>query len=156
MVAALGLRRGEAFALRWRDIDFNEELVDIKATNHRGQILDRTKTKAGTRLVPLFESARKILLARRLRLSPERTRPEAFVFGNEAGDPLDPGNWYRHAWLPALAAADVGHFHFHALRHFAATRLDEQGMGGKLRTEIIGHSDERITNAVYTHIGRAG
>jgi hypothetical protein len=28
-------------------------------------------------------------------------------------------------------------------------------MGGKLRTEIIGHADERITNSVYTHIGRA-
>jgi len=56
---------------------------------------------------------------------------------------------------PAVIAAGEERFHSHDLRHFAATRLDEQGMGGKLRTEIIGHADERITNCVYMHIGRA-
>jgi integrase len=155
VVAALGLRRGEVFALRWRDVDFSEGLVTVAATNHRGHIYDRTKTAAGTRLVPLFDSARKRLLARRLRLRPGLTEPEAFVFANQAGGALDPGNWYRRAWLPAVVAAVAERFHFHDLRHFAATRLDEQGMGGKLRTEIIGRADERITNAVYTHIGRA-
>jgi integrase len=43
----------------------------------------------------------------------------------------------------------------HDLRHFAATRLDELGMAGKLRTEIVGHADEEITNHVYTHVSRA-
>jgi integrase len=54
-VAALGLRRGEAFALRWRDIDFDERIVHVHATNHRDRIADRTKTTAG-RLpgAPLF------------------------------------------------------------------------------------------------------
>jgi hypothetical protein len=28
-------------------------------------------------------------------------------------------------------------------------------MGGKLRTEIIGHAGENVTNAVYTHVTRA-
>jgi integrase len=69
---------------------------------------------------------------------------------------MDPGNWYRREWPPALEAAGMPRrFHFHELRHFAATRLDEQGMGGKLRTEIIGHADEEITNAVSIHVGKA-
>ena len=42
----------------------------------------------------------------------------------------------------------------HELRHFAATALDEQGMVGKLRTEIVGHANEEITNSIYTHVRR--
>jgi len=45
-------------------------------------------------------------------------------------------------------------FHVHELRHFAATALDEQGMVGKLRTEIVGHANEEITNSIYTHVRR--
>jgi integrase len=43
-------------------------------------------------------------------------------------------------------------FHVHEPRHFAATALDEQGMVGKLRTEIVGHANEEITNSIYTHV----
>jgi integrase len=77
------------------------------------------------------------------------------VFANAIGGALDPGNWYRREWSPAVKAAGGPDFHFHDLRHYSATRLDEQGMGGKLRTEIIGHADENVTNTVYTHVTRA-
>lgn len=157
-VAALGLRRGKAFALRWRDVDFDGRLVHVHATNHRGRIADHTKTKAGMRLVPLFRSAEEALLTRKLRLSLEREQwaePDGFVFANATGGAMDPGNWYRREWVPAVKAAAGPEFHFHELRHCSATRLDEQGMGGKLRTEIIGHADEEITNDTFTHISRA-
>jgi integrase len=158
VVAALGLRRGEVFALRWGDVDLDARIVHVRATNHRGRVAERTKTAARTRLVPLFRSAEEVLLARKLRLSLEReesTEPDAFVFANAIGGALDPGNWYRREWTPAVRAAGGPAFHFHDLRHFAASTLDEQGMGGKLRTEIIGHADEKVTNGVYTHISRA-
>ncbi len=76
---------------------------------------------------------------------------------------MDPGNWYRREWTPTLEKVGlievVGgksrpRFHFHELRHYAATRLDEQGMSPKLRTEVVGHADEEITNSVYTHVSR--
>jgi integrase len=154
LMAALGLRRGEAFALRWADCDFDANLVHVHATNHRGRVADRTKTKAGTRLVPLFPSAKATLEARKRRLSPA-PHPTAFVFGNTIGGAMDPGNWARREWLPALKKAGYEkRFHVHELRHFAATALDEQGMKGKLRTEIVGHANEEITNSVYTHVRR--
>ena len=52
------------------------------------------------------------------------------------------------------AAGFEKRFHVHELRHFAATALDEQGMVGKLRTEIVGHANEEITNSIYTHVRR--
>jgi integrase len=153
-MAALGLRRGECFALRWADIDFGAKLVHVRATNHRGRIADRTKTKAGVRLVPLFPSARVALEARKRRLAVE-PHATAFVLPNAIGSALDPGNWARREWLPALKKAGLEKkFHVHELRHFAATALDEQGMVGKLRTEIVGHANEEITNSIYTHVRR--
>ena len=42
-------------------MDFPAGLVHVRATNHRGRVADRTKTKAGVRLVPPFPSARAAL-----------------------------------------------------------------------------------------------
>src|SRR5205823_6536263 len=89
IAAALGLRRGELFALRWADVDFERGLVKIHATNHRARISERTKTEAGERSVPLFESARKVLAAHKL--ATRFDRPEDFVFANSVGTPMDPG-----------------------------------------------------------------
>jgi len=62
-----GLRRGELSALRWEDIDFHARTIRVHATDHRGRITEQTKTEAGEKFVPLFESARKVLAARKLR-----------------------------------------------------------------------------------------
>jgi integrase len=168
VVAALGLRRGEVVTLRWSDIDFAEGIVHVHATNHAAQIQERTKTQAGTRLVPLFMSAARVLAARQLRLPAHLSGPDNLVFANAIGGAMDPGNWYRREWAETCRAAGLTdeietaegtkrvrpRFHFHDLRHFAATQLDEQGMSGKLRTEIIGHANEDITNSVYMHVRR--
>lgn len=77
------------------------------------------------------------------------------MFANRLGGWADPGNWYRRCWKPAVEAAKVRGFHVHDLRHFAASVLDEQGMSAKLRSEIIGHTDPKITDGVYTHVGAA-
>jgi integrase len=154
VMAGLGLRRGECFALRWGDVDFVENLVTVRATNHRARIKERPKTKAGKRLVPLFPSARQALEARKRRLG-VGLHPDRLVFTNEIGGAVDPGNWYRRCWKKALRDAGLeDRFHVHDVRHFALTALDEQGMKGKLRSEVVGHADEKITNSIYTKIRR--
>ena len=149
VMASLGLRIGETFALRWADIDFEHSVVHVHATNHAGRILERTKTKAGTRLVPLYASARQVLL------DLPAPSPESLVFPNAIGGALDPHNWRRREWHRALRLSKIERdVHPHDLRHFAATQLNDQGMDGKLRSTVVGHSDERVTNSVYTHVNR--
>jgi integrase len=95
-----------------------------------------------------------MLEARRRRLA-VAPHPTAFVFANAISGATDPGNWARREWLPALKRAGLeAKFHVHELRHYCATSLDEQGMAGKLRTEVIGHANEEITNSIYTHVRR--
>lgn len=61
-------------------------------------------------------------------------------------------NWSRRVWRPTLKAAGVEDLHFHDLRHFAASALRDAGMDNKMRSVVIGHTDERVTDGVYTHI----
>ncbi len=77
LAAASGLRRGEVFALRWRDIDFERRLIHVRGSNHNG-VITPPKTAAGERLVPMFGSLRGLLLELKA-ASPFKT-PDDFVF----------------------------------------------------------------------------
>jgi len=105
------------------------------------------------RTVPLFASARAVFEAR----ADRRWMPhvwlqnaEEWVFPNWIGGPIEPSNWSRREWRPALEAAGIEDLHFHDLRHFAASALRDAGMDNKMRSVVIGHADERITDGVYT------
>lgn len=156
VTASLGLRRGEVFGLKWKDVDFERGLVKIqRQIRAGGEIIEQTKTKAGMRTVPMFASARAVFEARADRRGMPRVwlqNAEEWIFPNSIGGPIEPSNWSRREWRPALEAAGVEDLHFHDLRHFAASALRDAGMDNKMRSVVIGHADERVTDGVYTHI----
>jgi hypothetical protein len=86
---------------------------------------------------------------------PVEPHPTAFVFANAIGGPMDPGQLATEGVAAGAAdgqpRAEVPRARAAAFR---ATALDEQGMVGKLRTEIVGHANEEITNSNYTHVRR--
>lgn len=145
-----GLRRGELFALRWEDIDFSQRTIRVHATNHAGHVEEKTKTEAGERFVPLFESARKVLAARKLRT--RFNRPRDFVFGTVVGTAADPGNFVRREFKPALDRASLPAFRFHDLRHFAVSALIAEGADIKLLQAIAGHASATVTLDTYGHL----
>jgi integrase len=93
VAAAIGVRRGELFALRWSDLDFEKNTIHVHDSNYGGKLDDETKTEAGDRHLPIFKSIRGLLLERRARQ--QFSRAEDFVFGNTIGTALDPGNFVR-------------------------------------------------------------
>ena len=155
LVASLGLRRGEMLALRWSDVDFKSGVVHVRRQNKRGLIVENTKTKAGTRAVPLYASARTMLEARANRLNLTRqwlAKDERLIFPNSIGGPFEPTNWSRRVWEPAREAAGLEDVRLHDLRHFAVTALREGGMDNKLRSVVTGHTDTRTTETLYDHV----
>lgn len=152
VAASEGLGIGEVFALRWKDV--GEHAITVERQNYRGTVVDRTKTKARHRSVPLFPTARAVLDARKARLGPEQTWPESFVFASPFGGAENPDDWRRRKgnWDDALELAELERrYDFHELRKFASTQLREQGADDRLRSHmVLGHADTRITNAVYT------
>ena len=81
LVTALGLRRGEALALRWEDIDLDRGHLQIRATLQRVDgALGRSempKTKSSRRALPLPEVVVEALRAHRAAQVQERSGCEA-------------------------------------------------------------------------------
>jgi integrase len=149
VASAGGLRRGEVFALRWADIDFEARLIYVRASNQDGEIT-QTKTKAGVRSVPMFGSLRKFLLEARAASSFKA--PDAFVFCNLDGTPRSPNSWLKWEFYPALKKAGVKPFRYHDLRHYAVSQLIAQGANILQIARVAGHADPSITLRVYSHL----
>ncbi len=135
VLAATGMRRGEACALRWNDLDLGGGIIAVDEgviTAKGGAIVKAPKTRASVRSLACDE--RTVAALRTLRADQQRlaaaageTLPDgAFVFSATPGGALPP---YPDAMSHALTrirnraglATDI---HLHSLRHFHATALD--------------------------------
>jgi integrase len=148
VAATAGLRRGEVFALCWADLDFDQRLIRVRASNSDGTIT-KTKTSAGERLVPMFGSLRKTLLEQRA--ASRYGADTDLVFPDPLGRPILPNSFLKYGFYPALASAGVS-FRFHDLRHFAVSQLIAQGANILQIARVAGHSDPSITLRVYAHL----
>jgi integrase len=152
VAAATGLRRGELFGLEWADVDFGRNLIHVHRSNYAGHVEDGDlKTDAAERTIPLFKSVRKLLLERKAR---ERySEPHHFVFGSTVGTAVDPGNFVKREFRPAVKSAGYeGRFRWHDLRHFAVSQLIAQRADILLLAAVAGHSKPSVTLDVYGHL----
>jgi integrase len=149
-----GLRLGELRALRFGNVDRDRRLIRVERAYSR-QVLQRPKTDAGIRSVPLFPSvdaAVRALAARALERG--RYAPEELVFASMRGTPLQPSNFRQRVWNPALRLAgleDAG-YRFHDLRHTCVSRLVAAGADIKLVQAVAGHANPLITLKRYSHL----
>ncbi len=143
-----GMRACEIKGLQWRDIDWENHLIEIR----------RSKTPAGWRtpslnttcyeaLRTLFESAAAVGIA----------EIEHFVFpwhGREQKiDPTKPMTSWRTAWRSIRAKAGLPDIRFHDGRHTAITTLAEKGVADWVIQAQVGHVDPQMMRT-YSHIRR--
>jgi integrase len=159
-----GVRRSEALALTWKDVDLISGSLSVKRTLHciNGQIhlSERTKTAKSKRTLNL-ESANLVL--REYREKREAIfqdmgmtlRDDDFVFSRldklgENGHPLPllPDS-VTHAWIKAIRRAGLTGLRLHDARH---TNLSYQIWAGNDLSVVshnAGHSSVRVTGDVY-------
>ena len=58
----------------------------------------------------------------------------------------------QNRYRSLLKRAGIPYRNFHALRHTYATRCIEQNVDTKSVSELLGHSDVRITLQTYVHV----
>ena len=137
-----GCRRGEALALRYEDIDYENKTILINKSlywqGNKAEIKS-TKTKAGTRSIILLDA-----------LAAKLPKGTGYVFGGDA--PLT-NTAFRRRWDKYIKISGVTAT-CHQLRHLFATILYECGIDEKLAQELLGHSSITVTRNVYTHIRR--
>lgn len=159
LIAATGLRAGEAVGLRWSDVDLDDGTIRVRHTVSRlkGRLeLTEPKTARSRRSVPLAGTTVAMLrrhratLARDQLAAGDQWQDNDLVFPTEFGTPVDPRNLRRVVEVAAKGAGleDVG---VHTLRHSAAVAWLEAGVHIRAVADLLGHSSISITGDVYGH-----
>jgi integrase len=159
LIVAMGLRKGEALALRWDRVDLDAGTLKVAATISRvdGRLLiSEPKTDRSRRTVPLSPALVAMLRKHKTAQAAERLRAgdqwthSGLVFTTELGTPVDPRNLLRVVEVAATAAGVEG-VGVHTLRHSAAVGWLEAGVHIKAVADLLGHSSISITGDVYGH-----
>lgn len=180
-----GMRVGEATALRWCDVNLEEDTISITHTlvyyDHQDSLgayysVNTPKTKAGMRIIPMTKKVKEAFLM-------EKQFQEAagitcdisidgytdFVFLNRFGkvqtfSMLNKAlkRIMRNCNEEILSKAEPDEdvlllppFSCHTLRHTFATRLCESGMNIKVIQSVLGHTDLSTTINTYIHATEA-
>ena len=161
LAVALGLRRGEALALRWDDVDLDNRVAVIRHSAlcerlDSFQISD-TKTRTSRRAIRLPEYVATVLQAR-LDLLRERRRTLGksynamnLVCFRETGQPYT-SNVLQHQYKKLLHSAGLPDIRFHDLRHTNATLMLRNGIPAKVVSSMLGHSSIQLTMDTYSHV----
>jgi integrase len=154
-----GLTRGEVLGLKWSDIDLGGGTLSVKRSLDVDGTYKSPKNRSSRRTLKLTTQSLAALGAHKTRQNEERLRKgdgwqdNDLVFPNTLGKPMNAGNFYRRDFQPLLeraGLADEG-FTFHSLRHTFATTLAAKGVHPSTAQKLLGHSDIRMTLAIYTH-----
>jgi integrase len=160
---AVGLRRGEALALRWRDVDLVEGVMFVRQTLQRlgGKLVfGPVKSDDSERVIALPAPCLAALREHRGRQDAERRslgtrwKDSGLIFASTIGTPIEPRNLNRH-FVGLLDRAGVRRIRFHDLRHSCATLLYEQGVPIEKIQDVLGHSSPTITKLIYVEVTRA-
>lgn len=151
LILYTGLRRGEALALTYDDIDYeNKEIHVTKSVYYVGNVpyIKTPKTEAGYRDVVLLDC-----LAEKLSAKQKNSLPnENLIFPDQNGELIRNGHFTR-LWDKYREESGL-HITPHQLRHAYATILYEAGIDVKDAQELMGHTTIQVTRDIYTHISK--
>ena len=144
-----GVRRGELFALRWRDLDISRQCLIIREAVYEGTF-STPKTTAGLRMIPLSSLATK--LAQTWRRQARRTGANDLMFGTRTGKPISPNNVLRRWIRPACEALDFPPVSWLTFRRTFSSWSHQQGVPSKVTAELMGHRRVDLTLNTYTQV----
>ena len=121
-----GMRRGEILKLRWKDFDFENNIIRIIGTH--------TKTER-ERIAPLSQ-----------RVKDELENIRKFTPGEKPFPLAD----FKRSFATAKKLAKIDDLHFHDLRRTAITRWIQQGTSLAFAGKFAGHSQLQTTMKHYT------
>ena len=159
-----GLRRGEATALQWNDIDFvNNKISVTKSYNFKTKEF-KTPKNGKSRVVSVPQ-----ILIDYLKTLPKES---PFVLTNAKGQMMTDDSWKRlyqsymcdmnieygfngcapNKYSPTKLPMIIPTFTPHELRHTFCTVMFEAGIDALTAKEQMGHSDIQTTLSIYTHL----
>ena len=148
--ATTGLRAGEQWALRWRDVDDITGMLNVERRVDAYGEEGPPKSDAGVRGVPLSEMM--LVSLKEWRLKSKFSNGDDFIFPNTKGHHTCHDNLIKRRYKPNLIAAGVFDINWHSLRHFAVSTWIEAGLAPKTVQTFAGHSSLQVTMDRYGHL----
>ena len=167
LLAYTGLRKGEALALTWRDVDFKHNTLTVNKTLAVGKnstvLIQKPKTKASNRTISLDTDT--VSLLKEWRITQIKniealgliSNIEQLVFAKDEDNglmnPRTPQTWLDTLYRKNKAFHQITP---HGFRHTHASLLFEAGATMKQVQARLGHSNIKTTMNVYTHVTKEG
>ena len=145
-----GVRRGEALAVQWEDIDFQENTIlicrNLCYTPGKGIYLDTPKN-GRCRMVDVGEDTLQLLK----QIREQQGAGGKYIFTQDNSlDPMHPTS-PTHYFRQFSKRNGIKDFHPHKLRHTFASVAITAGADVVSVSETLGHSDTAVTLRMYTH-----
>ncbi len=151
-----GLRVGEVCGLKWENIDFINGIIHVEKTVERIKNLDKLDTSSKTVLIlsdAKTESSNRIIPIPNMLmevLKNNKRSDTSFIIQGKS-HPFSEPRTLQYAFKKCLLECGLSEINYHALRHTFATRCVEAGVDIKSLSEIMGHSNIKITLNNYVH-----
>jgi integrase len=152
--AFTGLRSSELRGLMWDDVDLDGCVLHVRRRADYTGALGAPKSRAGTRTVPLAPPVVNALKEHRMALP----KPLRLVFPNGHGQVDSHTSIHGRGFTGVQVRAGVvdaegrPKFGMHALRHFFASWVIEQGFSPKKVQALLGHATIAMTFDRYGHL----
>ncbi len=157
----LGMRKGEALAIEWKNIDLDAKSVFIRRNSQyrnsrTGVFTTLPKTKGSIRCLKLPDEI--IDLLPKLKAEQEELKRNVgdnwvehdCLFTTWNGEPMRPNRPYT--WLQKFCEReDLPFKGLHNFRHALVTNLVHERTDIATVSSIVGHSNPNITLGIYTH-----
>jgi len=142
-----GLRIGELCALKWED--FDEYSITVDKTMMRVKTRDNS-TEIITAKPKSISSIRRIPIPLEIRRYLKQFKGSGYVLSNKKLEFTEP-RLMQYKFEKYADECNLKYVTFHTLRHTFATRCIEAGVDVKTVSELLGHSDAKITLNCYVH-----
>lgn len=156
-----GFRRGELLGLEWKDVDWENNLINVRRTSNytveRGTYTDTTKTKKSKRTLKFPDYVMNML--RELKEEQDKEQNELGnkwtytdrLFTQWDGKPM--GNNSPYYWVKRFCKRNNLRFcDLHSLRHLHASLLINAGVDVVAVSGDMGHSCVGTTSNIYCHM----
>lgn len=162
LLAFSGMRKGEALALHWNDLNFKVGEIRINKALASGEdnqlYIKTTKTKGSIRTIKMdkvtmdiLEDWKKRQKQDYLKLGINTLQPKQLVFSNERNEFLQLTKTRK--WiLQVQDKFNLMKITTHGLRHTHCSLLFEAGASIKEVQDRLGHNDIQTTMNIYTHV----
>ncbi len=148
LAALTGLRQGELFALRDRNVNLDALALQVEHGAYQGELVP-AKTRASRRRVDLSSTAARAI---RRQLLARKPNDLGLVFPSPRGALLNDDNFRHRVFRPAVRRSGLMGFRFHDLRHTYAALMVAAGAHPKYLQAQMGHSSIRVTLDLYGHL----